>query len=324
MKAVLCRDYGPPERLAVADIAEPSMGPGEAIVRVEAVGLNFYDTLIIEGKYQEKPALPFSPGGEISGIVESVAADIAEVRLGDRVMAYLGSGGAREKIAIAAAKLVPIPDSLSHETAAALTVTYGTSLHALKNRARLEPGETLAVLGASGGVGQAAVEIGKAMGATVIACASSDDKLDFCRKLGADHLLNYASGDLKDALKKLTNGSGVDVIYDPVGGALTEQALRAIAWGGRCLVIGFASGDIPKLPLNLVLLKGCDVLGVFWGTHTQKEPDRHRANLAELLAWAAQGRIKPHIHRAYKFTEVAEALTAISRREVMGKVVLVP
>jgi NADPH2:quinone reductase len=322
MKAVICERFGGPEELRVADIAEPIAEPGEAIVRVTAVGLNYYDTLAIRGKYQVRPQLPFSPGGEVSGVVEAVAEGVNTVRPGDRVMAYVGFGGAREKIAIDADKLAAVPSALSDEAAAGLAVAYGTTLHALKDRARLVPGEILAVLGASGGVGQAAIETGKAMGARVIACASSADKLAFCKTVGADEVVNYETSDLREALKGLTGGAGVDIVYDPVGGALTEQALRAVAWRGRYLVIGFASGEIPKLPLNLVLLKGCNVLGVFWGAHVEKEPALHRAEMASLLAWAAEGRVRPHIHRSYRLEEAAAALAAIERREVRGKIVL--
>ena len=324
MKAVLCEKLGPPEGLVLADIPDPVPAAGEAVVSIRTVGLNFYDTLAIQGKYQVKPQLPFSPGGEIAGVVEELADGVANVKPGDRVMAYIGFGGAREKIAIAANKLVPVPRGLSDEAAATLSVTYGTTLHALKDRAALKPNETLVVLGAAGGVGQAAVEIGKAMGARVIACASSGDKLAFCKSLGADELVNYTNESLKDALKRLTASRGADVIYDPVGGTLSEEALRSIAWRGRYLVVGFASGEIPKPPLNLVLLKSCDVLGVFWGLHTEKEPDLHRANMAMLLAWAEEGRIKPHIHAIYRFAEAASALNAIARRKVKGKVVLAP
>jgi NADPH:quinone reductase len=313
MKAVLCKHLGLTDQLAIEDIAPPVPKPGERLVRVKAVGLNFFDTLIIAGKYQVKPPLPFSPGGEFAGVSD-----------GERVMAYCGHGAAREEIAISAEKLAVIPDGVSFEAAACLAITYGTTLHALRDRAKLEAGETLAVLGASGGVGQAAVEIGKLMGARVIACVSSDDKAVFCRTLGADEAVNYGRDDLKTALKNLTGGYGVDVIYDPVGGALAEPALRAISWGGRYLVIGFASGDIPKLPLNLVLLKGCDVIGVFWGGHVEREPAQHRANMDQLLAWTAEGRITPHIHRTYALEDIGEALAAIASREVKGKAVLVP
>jgi NADPH2:quinone reductase len=312
MKAVLCKTHGPPESLVVEDMPDPVPGEGEVLVRVKAAGLNFFDTLIIQGKYQVRPEFPFSPSAEIAGVTED----------GTRVMAFINYGGAREIVAVPRHKLVPIPAGLSDEAAAGLSVTYGTTLHALRDRGHLKAGETLAVLGASGGVGQAAVEIGKAMGARVIACASSADKLAFAKSLGADELVDYEAQDLKEALKSLTQGQGVDVIYDPVGGAHTEQALRAIAWGGRFLVIGFASGEIPKLPLNLVLLKSCDVVGVFWGAHTEREPEKHRANMAQLLSWAEQGAIRPQIYKIYRMNEIAEALNALARREVKGKAIL--
>lgn len=314
MKAVLCRVPGPPESLTVEDIPAPAAKDGEVLVRVRAAGLNFFDTLLIQGRYQVKPPLPFSPAGEIAGVLED----------GTRVMAYVGYGGAREIVAVPQEKIVPVPEGLSDEAAAGLSITYGTTLYALKDRARLQNGETLAVLGASGGVGQAAVEIGKAMGARVIACASSADKLVFAKSLGADELVDYEKHDLKEALKSLTGGNGVDVIYDPVGGPHTEQALRAIAWGGRFLVIGFASGDIPKLPLNLVLLKSCDVVGIYWGAHTEREPDLHRANMAQLLSWAEAGTIRPQVYKTYRLDQIVEALNAIARREVKGKAILVP
>jgi NADPH2:quinone reductase len=312
MRAVLCKEHGPPEKLAVADIAPPQAKSGEVIVNVKAVGLNFFDTLIIAGKYQLKPPMPFSPGGEIAGLLAD----------GTRVMAYTGHGGAREQISLPRANLIPIPGGLSFETAAGLTITYGTTLHGLRDRAKLQKGETLAVLGASGGVGQAAVEIGKAMGARVIACASSDEKLAFCKSLGADELVNYEKTDLKETLKSLTSGKGINVIYDPVGGALSEPALRSVAWGGRFLVIGFAAGEIPKIALNLILLKGCDVQGVFWGAHVEKEPERHQANMRQLLDWVTAGMIKPHIHKTWPLEKTAEALQAIAKREVMGKAII--
>lgn len=312
MKAILCKAHGPPESLVIEDIPTPTPGENEVLVQVHAAALNFFDTLIIQGKYQVKPMFPFSPAAEIAGTLAD----------GSRVMAYIGHGGAREFAVVPRDRIVSIPDGLSDEAAAGLSVTYGTTLHALKDRARLRPGETLAVLGASGGVGQAAIEIGKAMGAKVIACASSAPKLDAAAALGADALVNYETEDLKDRLKALTGGRGADVIYDPVGGAQTEQALRAIGWGGRFLVIGFASGDIPKLPLNLVLLKSCDVVGVFWGAHVEREPDLHRANMRQLLSWAEQGVIRPHVYRTYAPEHIAEALGALQRREVVGKAIL--
>jgi NADPH2:quinone reductase len=323
MRAILCRRLNGPESLSIEEVASDAPGSGEVLVRVKAIGLNFFDTLIIQGKYQVKPELPFSPGGEIAGVVIGLGPNVTHLKEGDRVMGYVGHGGAREELVIAACRLSIIPAGLSDEIAAGLSITYGTTLHALKDRAQVKRGEALAVLGAAGGVGQAAVEIGKIMGARVIACASSDDKLDFCRMLGADETVNYEKQNLKDALRALAN-EGVDVVYDPVGGDLTEQAVRALAWNGRHLVIGFAQGQIPKLPLNLVLLKSANIQGVFWGTHTEREPERHRANMDQLLAWAASGLLKPHIHRVYRFEEIADALTAIARREVKGKAIVVP
>jgi NADPH2:quinone reductase len=323
MRAILCKALGGPETLTVEEVASGVPGAGEVAVAVKAVGLNFFDTLIIEGRYQVKPELPFSPGGEIAGIVTRIGRHVAQLREGDRVMGYVGHGGAREEMVIRADRLSVIPRELSDEIAAGLSITYGTTLHALKDRAELKSGETLAVLGAAGGVGQAAVEIGKIMGARVIACASSDDKLDFCKNLGADEGVNYARHNLKDALRALAK-DGIDVVYDPVGGDLTELAVRALAWNGRHLVIGFAQGGIPKLPLNLVLLKSANIQGVFWGAHTEREPERHRANMDQLLDWAASGALKPHIHGTYRFAEIAHALGAIARREVKGKAILVP
>ena len=322
MKAILCKTLGGPESLVIEDVASGMPGADEVLVAVKAIGLNFFDTLIIQGKYQVKPDLPFSPGGEIAGIVTRTGANVTQLKAGDRVMGYVGHGGAREEMVVAARRLSIIPSSLSDESAAGLSITYGTTLHALKDRANVRKGETLAVLGAAGGVGQAAVEIGKLMGARVIACASSDDKLDFCRTLGADEVVNYETHNLKDTLRALVK-DGVDVVYDPVGGELTELAVRALAWNGRHLVIGFAQGQIPKLPLNLVLLKSANIQGVFWGAHTEREPELHRANMDQLLAWAAAGALKPHIHRLYRFEEIAEALSALARREVKGKAILV-
>jgi NADPH2:quinone reductase len=324
MKAILCTRPGGPDDVLLSDLPDPVAGPGEAVVRVEAAGLNFFDTLIIAGKYQTKPAFPFSPAAEFAGVVESVAPGVAAIVPGDRVAACVGYGAARERIAVAANKLVLLPDNLDFDRAAGLIVTYGTSYYALKDRARLKRGETLAVLGASGGVGLAAIELGKLMGARVIACASSADKLAFAREHGADVLINYANEDLKEALRRATDGRGADVIYDPVGGPFAEAALRAIAWEGRFLVVGFAAGEIPKLPLNLVLLKSCDVRGVFWGQWTEREPQGDRNNLADLMRWCAQGKLSAHIHAVYPLSETAQALKAIADRKVMGKVILRP
>jgi NADPH2:quinone reductase len=324
MKALLCTHYGTPDDLIFTDIPDPAPAAGEAVVRIEAAALNFFDTLIIAGKYQTKPAFPFSPAAEFAGVIEALAPDVTGLKVGDRVVGMTGYGAAREKIAAPADRLVKIPDGLDADRAAGVSVTYGTTLHALKDRARLKAGETLAVLGASGGTGLAAIELGKIMGARVIACASSADKIAFCRRHGADEGIDYAADDLKDALRRLTDGRGADVIYDPVGGPYTEPALRSIAWEGRFLVVGFAAGDIPKLPLNLVLLKSCDVLGVFWGAWTARDPQGHRDNTAQLLSWAAERKLSSHVHAVYPLAEGPAALKAIASREVMGKVILKP
>ena len=322
MKALLCTRFGGPDDLSIGDIPDPAAGPGQAVVRIEAAALNFFDLLIIAGKYQYKPEFPFSPGAEFAGRIESVGPGVEGFAVGERVIGYARYGAAREKIAVAVERLVKIPDGLDAERAAGLIVTYGTSYYALKDRAELKRGETLAVLGASGGVGLAAVELGKAMGARVIACASSDDKLAFAKQHGADDGVNYASGDLRDGLRKLGGEHGIDVVYDPVGDKYAEPALRSLAWYGRYLVVGFAAGEIPKLPLNLVLLKSCDVRGVFWGSWTEREPAAHRANMAEVLRWCVEGKLCAHVHAAYPLAEAAAALKAIAARQVMGKVVL--
>jgi len=324
MKAVLCTRPGNPDDLTIAELLDPIPGPGEAIVRVAAAALNFFDLLIIAGSYQYKPAYPFSPGAEFAGTVESLGLGVTGLAMGDRVVGYSGWGAARERLAIAADKLVKLPSGIDVDRAAGLSVTYGTSYHALKDRAGLKPGETLAVLGASGGVGLAAVELGKLMGARVIACASSDEKLMFAREHGADEGVNYSSGDLRGMLKMLGGEHGIDVVYDPIGDRFAEPALRSLAWLGRYLVIGFAAGEIPKLPLNLVLLKSCDVRGVFWGSWTEREPAAHRANMADLIRWCADGKLSAHVHATYPLADVARALKDIAGRKVMGKVVLKP
>jgi NADPH:quinone reductase len=322
MKAVLCTHYGTVDDLVIADVAEPAAAPGEAIVAVKAVGLNFFDILMVTGKYQVKPEFPFSPCAEFSGVVASIGADVTALAPGDRVMGWANSGAAREHLAIRADALVKMPAGLDFERAAGLGATYGTSYYALKDRGQVKPGETLAVLGAAGGVGLAAVELGKLLGARVIACASSDEKLAFVRRHGADATINYARENLRDALRASTGGRGIDLVYDPVGGAYTEAALRALDWGGRLLVVGFAAGEIPKLPLNLTLLKGCDIRGVFWGARNARAPEQHRADTLQLAQWCAEGRLSAHIHAAYPLEEIAQALHAIANREVMGKVVL--
>jgi NADPH2:quinone reductase len=324
MKAVLCHKFCAPDELEFADLPAPVAGPGEAVVRIKAAALNFFDTLIIAGKYQHKPPFPFSPAAEFSGVVESVGQGVTEVKPGDRVMANTGWGAAREAVAVPANILVKVPDALDFDRAAGLTVTYGTTLYALRIRADLRPGETLAVLGASGGTGLATVEIGRVMGARVIACASSEDKLEFARKHGAFETVNYAREDLRAALKRLGGEHGIDVIYDPVGGPYAEPAVRSMAWNGRYLVIGFAAGEIPKLPLNLVLLKNCDIRGVAWGAWAQRAPERQRELMKDIVAWAAQGKLSAHVHAAYPLADIASALKAIADRKVMGKIVLHP
>ena len=322
MKAALCKSLDGPAGLVVEDIAVPQPGPGEALIAVKAAALNFFDTLITRGKYQAKPQLPFSPAGEVAGVVEALGPGVSGVKIGDRVMANLGWGGAREKVVAKADSLVAIPDGVSDAIAAGVSVTYGTAIHGLKDRGRLKAGETVAVLGAAGGAGLAAVEIAKLMGARVIAVASSAEKLAVTREHGADEAVNYASADLKEGLRALTGGNGVDVVYDCVGGDSSEAALRAMAWNGRFLVVGFASGDIPKIPLNLLLLKGCDAVGVFWGEAVKRDPAGHRANMRQVLEWVAQGQLHPRIHATYPLAEIRDALAVIDRREAVGKVVL--
>jgi NADPH:quinone reductase len=324
VKAVLCQRFGPPDELVVADIPDPVAGAGEVVAKVAAVGLNFFDTLIIAGKYQTKPPFPFSPGGEFAGVVESVGPGVDEFAPGDRVMGYTNFNSARERTAVAASQIVKVPAGLDFERAAALTITYGTAYYGLKYRAMLRPQETLAVLGASGGVGLAALELGREMGARVIACASSDDKLAFARAHGAHEVVNYERDDLREALKELGGAHGVDVVFDPVGGRYSEPALRSLAWEGRHLVVGFAAGEIPKLPLNLVLLKGCAVLGVFWGQWVRLDKDDYKAAIATLADWCAAGKLSCHIQKIYSLTETPEALKALAERKVMGKLLLRP
>ncbi len=314
MKALLCREWASFDHLKIEEIDAPVAGPDEVIIDVKAVGLNFFDTLIVEKKYQYQPEFPFSPGAEVAGVIGAVGKNVTGFAEGDRVMAYVKFNGAREQLAVAANDVTLIPQNVSFEVAAGLLVTYGTTYHALKDRARLKPGETLAVLGASGGVGQAAVELGKVMGARVIACASSDEKLAFCKELGADELLNYSEKDLKTELKRLTDGKGADVIYDPVGGDFSEAAVRATAWNGRFLVVGFAAGKIPKIPLNLVLLKGMSLVGVFWGDHIVRENATHITNITTLANWCADGKIAPHIYKTWPLDEAVDAIGAIARR----------
>lgn len=323
MQAVVCRHHGPPESLVLADAPPPTPAAGEVVVAVHAAGVNFPDTLIIENRYQFKPALPFSPGSEVAGTVARIGPGVKGFAPGDRVLALCGWGGYAEEVAVKASALVHLPDDVPMDAAAVLAATYGTTAYALKERAALQPGETLLVLGAAGGTGAAAVQLGKLMGARVIACASSSEKLALCRQLGADDVVDYQAQELRQTLKELTEGRGVDVAYDPVGGNLTEAALRSMAWGGRLLVIGFASGTIPQPPLNLALLKGCDILGVFYGAFMEREPQRNAALLQELLGWVGQGRLRPAITERLPLAQAATALRRLADRKALGKTVLI-
>jgi NADPH2:quinone reductase len=322
MKAVLCKQFGPPDSLVVEEVPSPKAEPGEVVVAVKAASLNFPDVLIIQNKYQFKPPLPFSPGSELAGVVKEVGAGVSRFKAGDRVMAFTTYGAFAEEVKTEAARLIPLPEKMDFQTGAAFLLTYGTTDHALRDRGALAAGETLLVLGASGGVGLAAIEIGKALGARVIACASSEDKLAVCRSHGADATINYATQDLREQIKALTDGKGVDVIYDPVGGPYSEPAFRSIAWRGRHLVVGFAAGEIPKLPLNLALLKGAAVVGVFWGDFARRQPKEFAQSIAQLGRWYAEGRLKPHVSRTLPLEKAAEALKLMAARQVKGKVVL--
>ena len=324
MRAVLCEAFGPPEDLVVKEVDDPVAGDGQVIVDVVGCGVNFPDVLIIQDKYQFKPDLPFSPGGEIAGTVSDIGPGVDGVAVGDNVIATLGRGGMAERVAVPASSLIPVPDGVDLVQAAGFLLAHGTSHHALVDRAHLQEGETLLVLGAAGGVGLAAVEIGALLGARVIAAASTDEKLELCRSKGATETINYATEDLKARVKELTGGHGVDVCYDPVGGDLSEPALRSMAWDGRFLVVGFAAGDIPRVPLNLPLLKGCSVVGVFWGAFTGKEPERNAANIAELLGWLAEGKLEPHVSATYPLDRAVDAINDLAERRATGKVVVTP
>ena len=322
MKAVLCKAYGPPESLVVEEIPSPVPGPGEVVVSVKATSVNFPDVLIIQNKYQVKPPLPFSPGSEVAGIVKTVGDGVTTVKPGDPVLAITAYGAFAEEVKTEARRLMPIPGGMDFATAAAFGLTYATSEHALSDRGELKTGETLLVLGAGGGVGLAAIEIGKALGARVIACASTDDKLAVCREHGADETINYATEDLRDRIKVLTNGGGADVVYDPVGGQYTEFALRSIAWRGRLLVVGFAAGDIPKIPLNLTLLKGCSIVGVFWGEFTRREPERFAESMRRLGRWYGEGKLRPHVSQTFPLADATEAQVKADKGHARGKIVL--
>ena len=322
MKAALCKSLDGPGGLVVEDAAEPVAGPGQVIVRVRAVGLNFADTLLTRGKYQFKPELPFSPGAEIAGVIDAAGPGVSGWPVGKRIMAYVNWGGAREKLAIDAAALVSLPDTVSDETAAGLSVTYGTAMHGLKQRGRLVAGETVVVTGAAGGAGQAAIEIARRLGARVIAVASSAEKLQIAKDAGADAGILFPGTDLKAEIRAVTDGRGADVVYDCVGGEVSEPLIRALTWQGRFLVVGFASGDIAKIPLNLLLLKGAEVSGVFWGEALRRDPEGHRCDMREVLDWVASGALKPKIHATFPLEGIAGALGMLERREATGKIVI--
>ena len=322
MKAMLCQTFGPPESLVLSEIPSPVPQAKEVVIRVMACGVNFPDTLIIQNKYQFKPTLPFAPGGEVSGIIASVGEEVKHLKIGDRVFALTGWGGFAEEVVIVANRVFKMAPDMDFVLAASTMYTYGTSYHGLKDRANLQAGETLLVLGAAGGVGLAAVELGKLMGATVIAAASTEEKLALCKAKGADFTINYSNEDLKEKIKEITNGKGVDVVYDPVGDKYTEPAIRSMAWRGRYLVVGFAAGEIPKIPLNLALLKGCAITGVFWGSFAEKEPQNNLKNFMDLLGFFQTGKLKPHIHNLYTLTETPQALNDLLERKVIGKAVV--
>lgn len=322
MKAVVCKQYGPPEDLVIEEVPNLSPGANDVLVKVKACSINFPDTLIIRGLYQFKPECPFTPGSDIAGVVEAVGEKVKHLKPGDEVFGMVPFGGFAEQVLVPKHSCFPKPPGMSFELAASFLMTYGTSYHALKDRANIQEGETLLVLGAAGGVGLAAVELAKQMGAKVIAAASTNEKLEICKQYGADETINYQTEDFRARIKEITEGKGVDVVYDPVGGAYSEPAFRSTAWNGRHLVVGFAAGDIPKIPLNLPLLKGSQIVGVFWGRFAMSFPEKNMANTMQLIQWQAEGKINPRIHATFPLEEVSTALQMISNREVKGKVIL--
>ena len=323
MKAVVCKEHGLPDKLTLAtDWPEPTLGDHDVLIDVKAAGLNFPDVLIIQGKYQYQPEMPFIPGGECAGVVAAVGAKVSRFNVGDKVISAGSTGAFCQRVAVNENAAFPMPGGLSFEQAAGVCITYFTSYYALKQRASLQPGETLLVLGAAGGVGTSAIELGKHFGAKVIAAASTDEKLALCKQLGADEVINYSTTSLKDAIKALTGGKGVDVVYDPVGGELAEQAIRGMAWNGRFLVIGFASGPIPKIPLNLALLKGCSIVGVFWGRFTGEEPAVNLQNIQALWELFESGRIRPVVTDCFPIEQYEEAFNCMIERRARGKVIL--
>ncbi len=323
MRAVRCHELTGPAGLRVDDIPEPELAAGQVLVDVKAAGVNFPDVLITEGKYQFKPPLPFVPGGEIAGIVRAIGDGVASVGVGDRVAATMLFGAFAERVACPESSVTKLPSAISFEVGAAMLVAYATTMYALVDRGRLDAGQTLLVLGAAGGVGLAAVEIGKCLGARVIAAASSAEKLALCREHGADEGIDYVREDLKARVKALAP-NGVDVVYDPVGGDFTEAAVRTLGWDGRLLVVGFTNGAIPRIPTNLLLLKSASICGVFWGAFTVRDPSRHREHVARVVEWIADGRLRPHVDAALPLDRATEALNRLARREARGKLVLVP
>lgn len=322
MKAVLCESFGPAENLTLAEIQAPELKPGHVIVDIRSCALNFPDVLMVEGKYQSLPPFPFTPGGEFAGVVSSVADDVSAWRVGDEVFAGCGNGAMAEQICVNAGSLRPKPANMTFAQASGITTTYGTSYYALKQRANLQPGETLLVLGAAGGVGLAAVELGKAMGARVIAAASSPEKLAVAQQAGADELIDYSDGELKEKVKALTDGKGADVIYDPVGGPLFDQCMRCVNWEGRVLIVGFVGGDIPRVPTNLILLKSCQVVGVFYGAFSGRFPAENEQNFAELIDMFQSGKLQGLVGAEYALDEYVDALNCLSQRRAVGKVVV--
>ena len=324
MRALLCTQLGSIDALAVHDLPSPRAGAGQVVVDVKASALNYPDALMVKGLYQVKPPLPFAPGAELAGVVKEVGEGVTALRAGDRVVGFPGYGGFAEEVVMPADRLTRLPDALAFDLGAAFGLAYCTSLHALQECARLAAGESLLVLGAAGGVGLAAVEIAKVMGARVIAAASTDEKLAACRRAGADDLINYATQDLRARLKEIAGERGVDVVYDPVGGPYSEPALRATAWGGRFLVVGFAAGEIPKIPLNLALLRERRIVGVYWGDWTRHDPAGQARNFEQLVQWVAGGRIHPLISDRVGLADAIGALQRMTRREVVGKIVVLP
>lgn len=322
MRAVMLRSYGPPAQLSVEEVPAPTLEPGQVRLHVHAVGFGFPDALMVAGKYQVKPDVPFIPGSEVAGVVIEVAPDVVAVKPGARVLASAGQGALADECAVAAANLIPLPDSMGMAAAAGFLVNYGTTYHALVQRANIKPGETLLVLGAAGGVGLAAIEIGKALGARVLAAASTDEKLELARQHGADAVFNYTRDSIKSKVMEFTGDQGIDVTYDPVGADYAEQAIRSSAWNGRYLVIGFAGGRIPAVPFNLPLLKGCAIVGVFWGAHTRREPDVHAANLKALFKLFDAGKIRPHVTELEGLERFTDALAVLNGRKATGKVVI--